>query len=348
MDNNRLYKCPLCESILTREKWVRITGQWEERQKLLDSTKKEIEKYKKERLELEKKHQNDLRKAAKAAEEAGMVKGIKKEKSERERMNKMLQNQAKAIIAGQKKIQELQKQLKEGKTPQIAGFDYEKEVERMLSETFPEDEIKSTGKRGDVIQVVVLNKIQIGTILYECKKTEKYSNEFIKEIKRHQEVARADHAVVITHATKENKSKFFIEEGVIVIDPLGLLDIAFLLRNTLLDIHKMKLTKDQADQKGREILRYMQSGEFKKNMVDNLDKAKTAYNLLIKEIKTHKQNWEERIKIYSAIHQNTQNVRLAIGEIITGQALSPSEMQGFPKIGIIETLKLESGERGDE
>lgn len=81
-----------------------------------------------------------------------------------------------AIIAGNKKNQELERQLREGKTPQIAGFDYEKEVQKMLSENFAEDKIKPTGKRGDVIQVVVVNNIEIGSILYECKKTEKYDN----------------------------------------------------------------------------------------------------------------------------------------------------------------------------
>lgn len=88
--DSKIYKCPLCESILARDEWIRITGQWEERQKLLDSTKKEIEKYKKEKLDLEKKYKDDKQKAVKTAEEAGMVKGIKKEKSERQRMSKML------------------------------------------------------------------------------------------------------------------------------------------------------------------------------------------------------------------------------------------------------------------
>lgn len=338
------YVCPLCASMLTREKWIKITGQWEERQKFLDKTKREIEKYKKENLELEKRHKADLLKAAKAAEVAGIAKGIKKEKSERERMNKMLQNQAKAIMMGQKKIQELQKQLRDGKTPQTAGFDYEKEVERMLAETFPQDNIKSTGKKGDVMHTIIIEESEVGTILYECKKTEKYSNEFIKEIKRHQDMARADYAVVVTHAQKENKSKFFVEEGVIVIDPLGLLDIAYLLRNALLDVHKLKLTKAEAEQKGREILRYMQSGDFKKNMVDNLEKTISAYNVLVREVKQHRKDWEERIRLYAAIHQNTMNVRLAIGQIILGKQLENLDAPSFPKLEGLEILKLESGE----
>lgn len=341
--NAQDFRCPLCGSILAREKWIKITGQWEERQKLLDATKKEIEKYKKEQTELKKKYESKLKNTAKAAKIAGIAEGIKKEKSERERMNKMLQNQAKAIEAGQKKIQELQKQLKEGKTPQIAGFDYEKEVQGMLSENFPEDRIKPTGKKGDVIQFVVLSGNEIGSILYECKKTEKYSNQFIREIKRHQEIAKTDHAVVVTHALKEGKSRFFIEENVIVIDPLGLLDVALFLRSSLIDIHKMKLTKEEAKKKGVQILRYMQSGDFRNNMIDTIEKSRQAYELLIKEVNNHKKGWVERIKIYAAIHENAQNVRKSIGEIITG---GPVELEPHPfaQIKPSETPRLEGGE----
>jgi ketol-acid reductoisomerase len=50
----------------------------------------------------------------------------------------------------------------------------------------------------------------------------------------------------------------------------------------------MKLTKEKTEKKGQEILRYMQTGEFKKYMMDNVEKSKSAYNLLIKEVTSHK------------------------------------------------------------
>jgi len=340
---DKQYTCPLCQSILSREKWIKITGQWQERQKLLEVRKKEIQKFKKEKLEAERKYKQDLKKIQKKAMKAGEEKGVKKEKSHRTRMVKMIEKQAKNLVASNKKIRELQKQLKEGKTPQIAGFDYEKEVHKLLAENFPEDSIKITGKMGDVMQDIIINKAVVGKILYECKKTEKYSNAFIKSIKKHQEVAKADYAVVITHAAKQDKSGFFIENEVIVINPFCLLDIAFLLRSTLISLHKLKLTKAESNQKGKEILNYMQSGEFRKNMMDNLEKSKEAYNLLVNEVKSHTRDWNTRLKLYSVIHQNTQNVRLAIGKIITGGTLRESDVESFPLVSRIPQPQLESG-----
>jgi len=315
---NKNYKCPLCGNILTKDRWIKIMGRWSDFEKERDKNEKLLEKYKKEKEDIENRHKQDIRKATKLAEATGISKGIKKEKSERERMNKMLQGQTKTIIDSHKKIQELQKQLKEGKTPQTAGFDYEKEVQQMLLENFTDDKIKSTGRKGDAIQFIIVNGIEIGSILYECKKTEKYDNAFIKEIKRHQELARADYSVIVTHALKEGKSKFFIEENVIVIDPLGLLDLATLLRSSLIDIYKIKLTREEAKEKGIKVLRYMQSGEFKNNMIDIIEKSRGAYKLLMKEVKDHERAWTERIKLYKSIHENTQKVRKSIGEIVIG------------------------------
>ena len=328
------YKCPLCGSILVRDHWVKITGQWEAEQKRAEDIKKQLEQFKKEKLLLEKKHQLDLKKAQKAAEIIGIQKGVKKEKSERERMSKLLQNQAKTIIESNKRIQELEKQLKEGKTPQTAGFDYEKEVAKMLSENFPEDEIKSTGKLGDNIQIVRHKDQEAGSILYECKKTSKYDNSFVLEAKRHQETAGCNYAVVVTHAVKSGKSKFFVDGEVIVIDPLGLLDLAFLLRSSIVEMHLLKLTKEEINEKSKEILRYMQTGVFKNRMVLAMQKSEDAYYLLIEEMRGHKKLWQQRYEIYSTIHANVQMVRLEIGKIITGNPKLLEDLKQLPQPSI--------------
>lgn len=343
--DNKQYLCPLCASILTREKWIKITGQWEDSKKQIEAGKKELEKYRREKLELIKKAEQDKKKAAREAELIGIAKGVKKEKNQTDRMSKMIQKQTRDLQSSNKKIQELEKQLKEGKTPQTSGFDYEKEVQKLLSDTFPEDKVASTGKMGDVLQQVMLNTEIVGNILYECKKTDKYSNEFIKEILRHQEFAKADYAVIVTHAQKKDKSKFFLEGRVIVIDPIGLLDLAVFLRLSLIEIHKMKLTKEETKQKGIEILRYMQRGDFRNYMVGNIEQTRKAYDLLIKEINNHKKDWGERLKIYYTIHRNTQSVRRSIGEILTGRKIGEGELESFPRmedqgIPLLETQNI--------
>jgi len=348
-DMDKQYLCPLCTSILTREKWVKITGQWEENRKLIEANKKALEKAKKEKIEYLKRAEIDKRKAAREAarqaEAKGIAKGVSKEKSERVRMTKMWDKTRKERDLANKKVAELEKQVKEGKTPQTSGFDYEKEVQKLLSDAFPEDKVESTGKMGDVLHHVALNTEIVGKILYECKKTDNYKKDFVVEILRHQEFAKADYAVIVTHAQKKDKSKFFLEGNVIIIDPVGLLDLAVFLRISLIEMHKMKLTKEETKQKGIEILRYMQAGDYRRYMVGNIEQTRKAYDLLIKEVNDHKKNWAERIKIYYTIHQNTQNVRRSIGEILNGRKIGEGELESFPvmksqNIPLLETENI--------
>lgn len=330
--SNDKYQCPLCRSVLTKERWTKITGQWEEQQKFVAETKKQIQAIKKEKEEQDKKHKQEKKKLSKAALETGFKKGQEKEKKEREKMSKLLENQAKANKKSHERIAQLEKQLKEGKTPQTAGFDYEKEVIKILGETFSKDNIIPTGKKGDALQEVISQDKVIGSILYECKKTSEYNNEFITKIKQHQEKAKADYGVIVTHAIKKGKSKFFIEDEIIVIDPLCLLDIAYLLRSAIIEMHKLKLTRVKMEEKGRAILQYMQSGEFKTNMIDSAQKAEEAYKLMIQEINDHKKNWTKRYKLYFTINNNIQTVRLKIGKIIIGNPELGNESIKFPEL----------------
>jgi len=285
-------------------------------------------------IEFEKKSQILLKKREKEAEILGMKKGVAKEKSERTRMVNMLSKNAQELEDRNKQIQKLQKQLKEGKTPQTEGFDYEKEVFKLLSDNFPEDLIKATGKEGDNIQKVFYRGKEIGSIIYECKKTDKFDNAFIKEIERHQEESRATYAVLITHAQKEGKSKFFISGSVIVIDPLGVLDLALLLRTAIIEMHQLKISKEEIDKKSQEILKYMQSGDFKTRMMIAIGKSEEAYQQIVFEITSHKKDWQKRFEIYSAIHANVQMVRLQIGAIITGDKELLNETKDLPKLSI--------------
>ena len=121
-----------------------------------------------------------------------------------------------------------------------------------------------------------------------------------------------------------------MEGNVIVIDPLGLLDIALWLRSTIIEMHQLKLTKEEINQKSKEILKYMQSGIFKNRMTLAIQKSEEAYNILMEEIKDHKKLWQRRYDVYASIHANVQTVRAEIGKIITGNRNLIAEVKKLP------------------
>lgn len=131
-----------------------------ERQKLLRE-KKEIKVHMKKRV----------KKAVKKAHEKGKV----KEKARADHLSKVIQANTQDIQNLNKKIEELQEQLKKGTTPQVEGLNLEEELVKELKKEFHEDKIEHHGKTWDIIHCVNFKNENVRIILYECKETTKFN-----------------------------------------------------------------------------------------------------------------------------------------------------------------------------
>ena len=246
----------------------------------------------------------------------GIKVGIEKQKAKTEKVEKMKEKILKERDEAIERAKQLEEMIKKGTTPQIEGFDFEQELANQLRERFPEDEIKSTGKKGDIIQTIQVENKNIGKIIYECKKTKEFQNKFIEQVQRDKVRAIADYGVIVTWSQKENKQGFWIENDIIVVHPYGVLDVATLLRETLVQMYTLKLSKQEFETKGKAILEFMQSEEFRARIQDSISKSEEAYKVLKKEVKTHVNTWKKRFKIYESIYRNTNVIQGTIRYIL--------------------------------
>jgi hypothetical protein len=115
----------------------------------------------------------------------------------------------------------------------------------------------------------------------------------------------ADYGVIVTWATKEGRQGFWVEGDIIIVHPYGVLDIAIFLRETLVQMYTLKISKSEFETKGKALLEFMQSEEFRTRIQDSISKSRDAYEVLKKEVKTHVSTWKKRLKIYEGIHRNT-------------------------------------------
>ncbi len=274
----------------------------QERQ-IAEATLKQKFQAKEEKLKrrLEKERQREL----KRIHREGIKAGIEKQKARTEKVNKMAEKYRKARDEAIEKAKQLEEMVKKGTTPQIEGFDFERELANQLKTRFPEDEIQSTGKKGDIIQTVRTEQKQVGKIIYECKKTKEFDNKFIDQIRRDKSRAVADYGVIVSWATKEDRQGFWVEGDIIVVHPYGVLDIAAFLRETLVQMYTLKISKSEFETKGKALLEFMQSEEFRSRIQDSINKSREAYEVLRKEVKTHVNTWKKRFKIYESIYRNT-------------------------------------------
>jgi len=70
-------------------------------------------------------------------------------------------------------------------------------------------------------------------------------------------------------------------------------------------MYTLKISKSEFEAKGKALLEFMQSEEFRTRIQQSIDKSREAYEVLKKEVKTHVNTWKKRFKIYESIYRNT-------------------------------------------
>jgi hypothetical protein len=378
--------CPLCGTMLLYDKWLKVVGVYEEQQKYRkqleveltkakEQEKKLKEEYQKirqkekeirhryalEKLKLKQKfqiEQENFRKKLERQKQTelgqalrkGLIAGIEKQKSRMEKVIQMAEKARKERDKAMERVKQLEEMLKKGTTPQIEGFDFEHELANQLKQKFPEDEIKPTGhQKGDIIQTIKVETKKVGKILYECKKTKEFENKFIEQIRRDKIRVVADYGVIVTWATKEDNQNFWIDGDIIIVHPYGVLGIVAFLRETLIQMYSLKLSKTEFETKGKAILEFMQSEEFRTRIQNSIAKSREAYESLKKEMTTHFNIWKKRATIYESIYKNTNIIQNMVKYILLHGKIPENlpEIEVLPPLQISPQKEESQGEEGN-
>jgi len=311
----------LCGSMLPEVKYYEIVGVWDEKAKAEKEIKKELAEAKRQRQLLiaqQKAAMKKLEREKRLAIKDGIEKGKQKEKSRADKLSQLVQKQTADLQNAQKKIKELEKHLKEGTTPQTAGLDFEKELVRQLQKEFPTDKIEHYGKGGDIYHRVIFKSKEIGSILYECKKTTKFNPEYVHQTKRAISTRNATYGVLVTFATRKNSQGFFVENDIIVVHPYGTIHIAQVLRNALVEMHSLKLNHKQLEERSQNLMNFIKSDDFKNSVDNTIYRTQELAKMLVAEHKEHMKTWEKRFHHYNGIHSNTSQLQIATKNILNG------------------------------
>lgn len=317
------------------------------RQERVDAEVRLKEKFEQEQKKLKNKMERQRQSELRRIRLEGISAGIEKQKARTEKVSKMAEKYRKARDEAIERVKQLEEMIKKGTTPQIEGLDFERELAKQLNTRFPEDEIKPTGRKGDIIQTVKSENKKVGKIIYECKKTKEFQNKFIEQIRRDKAKVIADYGIIVTWATKEDRQGFWVEGDIIVVHPYGVLDIATFLRETLVQMYTLKISKSEFETKGKSLLEFMQSEEFITRIQDSIDKSRDAYEVLKKEVKTHMNTWKKRYKIYEGIYRNTGAIQNIVRYVLLHGKIPEKlpeikELPAFPiSTGKVETTETE-------
>lgn len=250
------------------------------KQRELDDAKRELE------LTVEKRVQESLemtrQKAKKEAEDEQRLKVMEKEQT---------------ISAMQKQIEDLKRRAEQG-SQQLQGEVQELELESILRSKFPFDLIDPVPKGefgGDVIHKVMGTSGQsCGSILWEFKRTKNWSDAWLTKLRGDQREAKAEIAIIVSHALPKDVETFDMIDGVWVTHPRAVLPVALILRQSLLDIALARQSNEGQQTKTELIYQYLTGPRFRLRVEAIVEAFSTMQEDLDKERKAIMKQWAKR------------------------------------------------------
>ncbi|MDP3143511.1 MAG: DUF2130 domain-containing protein [Candidatus Omnitrophota bacterium] len=261
----------------------------------------------------------------------GLLRATRTIEATRKQMSTLQQQNLKQ----QDRISNLETQLKNQTTPQLEGLLYEDKLIEALQKDFPHDKFVHTGKGGDILHHVILQKNEAGLIVYECKRVGHWQSAHAEQAYTAKIQRKADYAVLVTNATKKGAGGFFIEKGVIVVSPGGILALAAILREQIINIAQLKLTKSQREEAIEKTMEYLQGAEFKNSLELIIRKTVEMYEDLKKECHDHVKGWKKRYESLKSVYTNTTQVQGKTTALISGKFESKKErieVEPFPAL----------------
>jgi hypothetical protein len=276
-----------------------LQGQLKEKdEKLAEAKKKELALLKQERelkerqesfeLELNRQLSADREKIRKEAADA-VAEQHKHETADLKFQNKTLREQI-----------DILKQKAEQGSQQTQGEILEIELEQLLGETFPEDNIRPVPKGvsgADVLQEICMNGgSTCGTIIWEAKRTKNWSDNWIEKLKVDQRKVKAEIAVILSIALPKGCGTFVCLEGVWVTNFKCAMGLAFALRQSVMQVASVRAANMGKGKKMELLYAYLSGNEFK----DRVESMVEAFMALKKELDQEKRAvmklWAQREK----------------------------------------------------
>ncbi len=299
---------------------------------ILQSQKKELELMKREnelqfkqeqmKIQLEK----EMLEKAKSIEEAASKRKEQEFDLVKKEYEKKLEDQMNLV-------KEMQRKAEQG-SMQLQGEIQELALEGILAQTFLYDQIEEVkkGMRGaDAIQTVINEYGQTcGKIIFESKRTQNFSGDWIEKLKEDQRQVGAEIAVLVTQTFPKDMERFGEKEGVWICGYHEVKSLVFVLREILIRTKQVAaIQENKADKMGL-LYNFLTSNQFKQQMEAIVEGFSNLKEELDKEKRAMQRIWKEREVQIEKVINNTIDMYGSIRGI-AGNAVSPIKYLELPE-----------------
>ncbi len=276
-------------------------------QKLAEAQKMQAECMQKERELTDQKRELDLTIEKRVQGSLTVVRAQARQEAEEQLKLKVLEKEQ-TICSMQKQIEDLKRRAEQG-SQQLQGEVQELELEALLAAKFPFDSIQPVRKGeygGDLLQRVVSSQGQsCGSILWETKRTKNWSDGWLPKLRGDQRNAKAEIAVIVSHALPKDTEGFELIDDVWVTHPRTMLSVACVLRHSLIEVETARRASEGQQTKAEMVYQYLSGARFRQRVQAIVEAFTSMQEDLDKEKRAMLKQWAKRDEQIQRVMQAT-------------------------------------------
>jgi hypothetical protein len=220
----------------------------------------------------------------------------------------------------QKRVQDLERQLQRRTTHEV-GDGAELDLLDALREAFPGDRITRVHKGqpgADIFHEVLYKGEACGRTVIDSKNRQVWHNTYVTKLREDQVAAKADHAILATTVFPSGKKELTVEEGVIVVSPARVVQIAGLLRTAMVRMHVLGLSIHERTGKMTRLYKFITSESYVQRFGEADRLASQLLDLDVEEQHEHQKVWKKRGAAETRLKHVLREIDIEITAILDG------------------------------
>ena len=251
---------------------------------------------------------------------------------ERLRIRKAEEQRAKlAVTEKEEVIRQLNTQLQDAQrraqqgSMQLQGEAQEIMIESWLTSAFSEDTIEgiNKGARGaDTLQTVHSERVKVGSIYYESKRTKSFSERWLAKFRQDMQARGVDFGVLVTQTMPKNMPRMGLRDGIWICSFDEFKGLAVALRECLLLLVRSRTAAASCADRHEMLFKYVSGNEFRLLVENLVDGFLTMRSDLETEKRSIQAAWKRRETQLDRALLNTTHLHATIRGI-GGTAVAP-------------------------
>ena len=300
-------------------------------QKLKTARQKELEFLQKEQALKNKEAEMEINLQKRLNDErekmANEIRGIENQKLQQQESEfKMKLAEKEKQLEDQKKLADEMRRKAEQGSMQLQGEVQELLLEDILRTGFPFDKIVPVGKgvRGADCVQVICNPFghECGKIIYESKRTNSFSIDWIDKLKADMRSQGADIAVIVTQTLPKDMERFGEKDGVYVCSFAEVKSLSMVLRTSIIKVFALTKTQENKGDKMHLLYDYLTSNEFAEQWKAIREGFMSMRLSIQRERDAMEKLWKAREKQLEKVLLNAAHIRGSIEGIAGADAVN--------------------------